>query len=270
MEAPSAASATASGSPDSVLDDPLRKTRLAVERFGERGDEPGRLTGDGRQLQFIEHRRRRRGRGTGRAAKLHALGREENLDALIGAREQEEKRIVRPDRPPFQKRFGKPEVAALFRPASRPSEESEHRRHFELGESIVRERDQDVGVVVEREEVRKRGAQRIALRDRDRLARPARDRLLELQLGVGDGVLENEVRDLWTQGLQLHEQAKRRPRARRELARDVEARRRVGCLELRRHHLGEGLDGLRIVRLGRDEMVARHAKPYPSIPGAFA
>ncbi len=201
---------------------------------------------------------------------MQALRCEENLHPLIGAREQEEKRIVRPDRPTFEKRFGEPQVAALFRPASRPSEETDHRRRFKLRESVVRKRDQHVCAVVEGEQVRKRGAQRIASCDRDRLPRPARDGVLEFLLGVGGGVLENEVRKLRVHALKLHQEAKRRPRAGRELARDVEPRRRVGRLELRRHNLGESLDRFRSIRLGRDEMVARHAKPDSSVPSAFA
>ena len=83
-------------------------------------------------------------------------------------------------------------------------------------------------------------------------------------------MLENEVRKLLVHRFELREEAERRPRAGRELAGDLEARRRVGGLELLCHDLGESLDGLRIVRLGGDEMVARHPKPDPAIPRALA
>ena len=83
-------------------------------------------------------------------------------------------------------------------------------------------------------------------------------------------MLENKVRELRTDRFEQAKEPERRARARRELQGDVHPGRCIGGVEPRGHDVGESLDGCSIIGLRRDEMVGRHAKPDPAIPGAFA
>ena len=270
MDAPSAQRATASGSPETSSTIRSSEIGVAIERFGERGDKPLRLPGDGRDLEFLKRRRRRRESGTGRAAELHALRREKNLDPLVGPRDEEEKRIFRPDRAALEKRFREPKVAPLFRQASRPSEETDERRSFELSESVARQRDHHAGVVVECDEVRKRGAQRLAPGDRRRLSLPTRDRLFELPVGVSDGMFETKSE---SSGSIVSNFARRRSgvlalgASLRAISRRVAGSAASSCSAMTSAKVSMAV---RVVWFGGDEMVARHPKPDPAISRALA
>ena len=156
-----------------------------------------------------------------RAAELHALRREENLDALVGPGEQEQQGGLGRDRPALEHRLRKTKVSLLAE-ASSPAKKTDQRRRFELSESIARQREEHVGGVVERQQICKRGAQRLAPGDRDRFARPSRDGLFELPVRIGESMLENEVRQLRTHRFEQAEEPEGRARARRQLAGDVQ------------------------------------------------
>ena len=165
LAAPSAARATASGSPDGSSTS-ADQARLALQRLGQDGDEPGWLTRDGRELEFIKRGRIER-RRTRRTRQLHALYGQQDFDPLFRLRMQEERRHLRPDRPALEQRLDHAVVIGVVGALPAEAEKLRQRRGVELSGAVAGKRNQDVEIIAFSQRAHERCIEILALGDRD-------------------------------------------------------------------------------------------------------